>query len=368
MAPLSSAWPWAIPRPIPKEAAIPLNVADRTIGRGHSPYIIAELSGNHNGELDRALALVDAAAKTGADAVKLQTYTADTITIDVDRPEFRIEGGLWDGRSLYELYREAATPWDWHGALFQRARLHGLHCFSSPFDPTAVDFLQRFDPPVFKIASFELVDTPLIRKAAATGKPLIMSTGIADYAEIEAALTAATQGGARDVVLLHCVSAYPAAPEEMRLGTIGALRAAFGVEVGLSDHTLGSAVAVASIALGATVIEKHLTLRRADGGPDAAFSLEPDEFARLVADCRMAHAALGSAKGDRAGIGGANAQFRRSLYVVADVAAGETLTPAHIRSIRPGHGLAPKYLDDVLGRVAARDLARGEPVDWTMIE
>lgn len=344
-----------------------LRIADKTIGRQASPYIIAELSGNHNGVLDRALALVDAAAKSGADAVKLQTYTADTITIDVDRPEFRINGGLWDGRSLYELYQEASTPWEWTGDLFERARQHGMHCFSSPFDPTAVDFLQEFDPPAFKIASFELVDTPLIRKAAATGKPLIMSTGIADYGEIEEALAAARQGGARDVILLHCISAYPAKPEEMRLGTIQALRDAFGVEVGLSDHTLGSAVSVASIALGATVIEKHMTLARADGGPDAAFSLEPLEFTQLVADCRMAHAALGPAKGNRSGIGGANAQFRRSLYVVSDVAAGEAITSAHVRSIRPGHGLAPKYLDNVLGRVATRNLERGEPVDWTMI-
>lgn len=341
-------------------------IANRAISRQESPYIIAELSGNHNGELNRALALIDAAAKTGADAVKLQTYTADTITIDVDRPEFRIRDGLWDGRSLHELYQEASTPWEWHGALFEQARQHGLHCFSSPFDPTAVDFLEEFDPPAFKIASFELVDTPLIRKAAATGKPLIMSTGVANYAEIEEALAAARQGGARHIVLLHCISAYPAKPEEMRLSTIRTLRDAFSVEVGLSDHTLGSAVSVASIALGATVIEKHLTLGRADGGPDAAFSLEPAEFTQLVADCRMAHAALGPAKGDRAGIGGANAQFRRSLYVVSDVVAGEAITPAHVRSIRPGHGLAPKYLDDVLGRVATRDLRRGEPVNWTM--
>lgn len=343
------------------------HIANRAIGKGESPYIIAELSGNHNGKLDRALALVDMAAETGADAVKLQTYTADTITIDVDRPEFRISGGLWDGRSLHELYQEASTPWEWHAALFERAAQHGMHCFSSPFDPTAVDFLEDFDPPVYKIASFELVDTPLIRKVAETGKPLIMSTGIADYAEIEDALAAARQGGARDIVLLHCVSAYPAKPEDMRLGTLHALANAFGVEVGLSDHTLGSAVSIASIALGATVIEKHLTLRRADGGPDAAFSLEPEEFTQLVSDCRMAHAALGPAKGNRAGIGGANAQFRRSLYVVSDVSAGEIITSAHVRSIRPGHGLAPKHLNDVLGRVATRDLERGEPVNWEMV-
>lgn len=341
-------------------------IAGRPIGAGQSPYIIAELSGNHNGDLDRALALVDAAAATGADAVKLQTYTADTITLDVDRPEFRIHGGLWDGRSLHELYQEASTPWDWHAALFERAHRHGLHCFSSPFDPTAVDFLETLHAPAYKIASFELVDTPLIAKAAATGKPLIMSTGIANYAEIEDACRAAREGGAAGFALLHCISAYPAKPEDMRLGTIETLSGAFGVPIGLSDHTLGSAVAVAAIAKGACVIEKHMTLARADGGPDAEFSLEPDEFGQLVADCRMAHAALGPAKHDRKGVGGANAQFRRSLYVTADVAKGEVVSEANVRSVRPGLGLAPKHLPDVLGRRAARALTRGEPVDWSM--
>ncbi len=345
----------------------PYAIAGRPIGPDHSPYIIAELSGNHNGKLDRALALVDAAAASGADAVKLQTYTADTITIDCDRPEFRIHGGLWDGRSLHELYREASTPWEWHAALFARAKAHGLHCFSSPFDPTAVDFLAGLDAPAYKIASFELVDTPLIRKAAAEGRPLIMSTGIANFAEIEDALRAAREGGADGVALLHCISAYPAKPEEMRLGTIPMLAQAFGVPIGLSDHTLGSAVAVASIARGACIIEKHLTLARADGGPDAEFSLEPGEFRQLVADCRMAHAALGGPVPDRKGVGGANKQFRRSLYVVADVAAGTVLTEAHVRSIRPGLGLAPKHLPEVLGRKAARHLTRGEPLDWSML-
>ncbi len=342
-------------------------IAGRAIGRDHSPYIIAELSGNHNGDLNRALELVDAAAQTGSDAVKLQTYTADTITLDVDRPEFKIKGGLWDGRTLHELYQEASTPWDWHEALFERARSHGLHVFSSPFDPTAVDFLETLDAPAYKIASFELVDTPLIRKVAQTGKPMIMSTGIASYGEIEDACRAAHEGGADGFALLHCISAYPAKPEDMRLGTIPALAAAFGVPIGLSDHTLGSAVAVASIALGASIIEKHMTLRRADGGPDADFSLEPEEFKQLVDDCRMAHAALGSPRYDRAGVGGANAQFRRSLYVVADVAEGEILTEANVRSIRPGMGLAPKHLDAVLGQPAARALKRGEPMAWNMV-
>jgi N-acetylneuraminate synthase len=340
-------------------------IAGRPVGADHSPYIIAELSGNHNGDKSRALELVDAAASTGADAIKLQTYTADTITIDVDRPEFRIEGGLWDGRSLYELYQEASTPWEWHEDLFKRAAKHGLACFSSPFDHSAVDFLAGLNAPAYKIASFELVDLPLIRKAASMGKPLIMSTGVANYAEIEEACKAAEAAPA--VTLLHCISAYPAAPEDMRLGTIAALGAAFGVQVGLSDHTLGSAVSVASIAMGATVIEKHMTLKRADGGPDAAFSLEPDEFKSLVDDCRMAHAALGPAQTDRQGVGSANAKFRRSLYVVEDIPKGAALSQANIRSIRPGNGLKPKHLDSVLGKAALRDLKRGEPLDWDMI-
>ena len=343
-------------------------IAGRPIGPDHSPYIIAELSGNHNGDLDRALALVDAAANAGADAVKLQTYTADTITLDVDRPEFHIKGGLWDGWHLHELYQKASTPWEWHAALFARARDHGLHVFSSPFDHTAVDFLETLDAHAYKIASFELVDTPLITKAASTGKPLIMSTGIASYGEIEEACRAARGGGAACFALLHCISAYPAAPETMRLQTIPALAAAYGVPIGLSDHTLGSAVAVASIALGACIVEKHMTLARADGGPDAEFSLEPDEFKQLVSDCRMAYAALGAAQHDRTGVGGANAQFRRSLYVVADVAAGEVLTEANVRSVRPGNGLAPNHLDVVLGRKAARALMRGEPLDWGMVD
>lgn len=338
----------------------------RPIGPDHSPYIIAELSGNHNGDLNRALALIDAAADAGVDAVKLQTYTADTITIDADRPEFRIKGGMWDGRHLHELYQEASTPWDWHKALFDRAAERGVHCFSSPFDPTAIAFLETLNAPAYKIASFELVDTPLIRRVAALNKPMIMSTGIANLAEIEAACAAARDCEA-GFALLHCISSYPAKPEEMRLGTIEMLARTFGVPIGLSDHTLGSAVAVASIARGACIIEKHITLARADGGPDADFSLEPHEFKQLVEDCRMAHAALGPAQTDRAGVGGANAQFRRSLYVVADVKAGEILTEDMVRSIRPGNGLAPKHLDDVLGKPAARDLTRGEPFNWGMI-
>ena len=345
----------------------PFKIAGRQIGDGHAPYIIAELSGNHNGELDRALALVDAAADAGADAVKLQTYTADTITIDVDRPEFRIQGGLWDGRSLYELYREASTPWEWHEALFARAKARGLQAFSSPFDPTAVAFLEKLGAPAYKVASFEIVDTPLIRLVGAQRKPVIISTGVASLGEIEDALRAAREGGASGVALLHCISAYPAAVEDMRLGTIATLAAAFGVPVGLSDHSPGSTVAVAAVALGACIIEKHLTLARADGGPDAAFSLEPDEFRTLVQDCRTAHLALGAPRHDRAGIGGENALFRRSLYVVADIAAGDVLSDLNVRSIRPGLGLPPRHLPEVLGRTATRALRRGEPLDFTMV-
>lgn len=339
----------------------------RCIGGDQPPFVIAELSGNHNGDIERAFRLIDAAADCGADAVKLQTYTADTITLDCDRPEFEISGGPWHGRRLYDLYREASTPWEWHAALFARARARGLICFSSPFDPTAVDFLAGLGAPAYKIASFELVDTPLIRKAAQQGRPLILSTGVANYGEIEAACAAVREGGGSDFALLHCVSAYPAAPESMRLQTIGALAAAFGVPVGLSDHTLGTAVAVAAVACGAVLIEKHITLARADGGPDAAFSLEPHEFKRLVDDCRQAWSALGAPQGDRQGIGGENKLFRRSLYVVADVARGTVLTSAHVRSIRPGHGLAPRHLDAVLGRKAGRDLRRGEPLGWDML-
>jgi pseudaminic acid synthase len=342
-------------------------IGDRVIATDQSPYIIAELSGNHNGELGRALALVDAAAQTGADAVKLQTYTADTITIVSDRPEFHIEDGLWAGRTLHDLYAEASTPWDWHEELFARARSHGLHVFSSPFDHTAVDFLETLGAPAYKIASFELVDIPLITKAARTGKPLIMSTGIASYGEIDDACRAAREGGADGFALLHCISAYPAAPETMRLQTLKTLAATYGVPVGLSDHSLGSAVAVASIALGACIIEKHMTLARADGGPDAEFSLEPDEFKQLVADCRMAHSALGEPLYDRKGIGGANAQFRRSLYVTQDVKAGEVFNERNVRSIRPGLGLVPKHLPDIIGTTAADDIARGTPLAWGLI-
>ncbi len=345
-----------------------IEIAGRRIGPDHPPYVICELSGNHNGSLDRALAMVDAAADTGCDAIKIQTYTADTITLDVDRPEFRIHGGLWDGRSLHELYREAQTPYAWHAPIFERAARRGVTIFSSPFDETAVDLLEGLGAPAYKIASFEAVDLPLIRYAAARGKPLIISTGMANLAEIEAARDAALGAGAPGVLLLHCVSSYPATFSDANVRTIPDMAGRLGWPIGLSDHTPGTATAVAAVAVGACAVEKHFTLARSDGGPDAAFSLEPAEFSALVRDCRDAWAALGHAHYDVLGSERANLQYRRSLYVTADVKAGETLTKANVRSVRPGNGLPPGELDKVLGRTAARDLAFGEPLDWTMIK
>jgi pseudaminic acid synthase len=342
-------------------------IAGRPIGPDHEPYVICELSGNHNGSLDRALALLDAAAATGADAIKIQTYTPDTITIDVDRPEFRLSGGLWDGRTLHDLYGEAYTPYEWHAALFARARALGVTLFSTPFDETAVALLESLGAPAYKIASFEIVDLPLIDLVARCGKPMIISTGMASPDEIGAAVDAARAGGAAGVVLLHCVSAYPARIETANVRTVPLLAQRFGVLAGLSDHTPGTAASVAAVAQGACVIEKHFTLARADGGPDAEFSLEPAEFAALVRDCKDAWRALGVASFARGGIETANAQFRRSLYVVADVAAGEVLTKANVRSIRPGLGMPPKHLPAILGKTAARSLARGEPLTWEMI-
>ncbi len=343
-------------------------IAGRAVGPGHPPYVIAEMSGNHNGDLSRALALVEAAKAAGADAVKLQTYTADTITIDHDGPGFRIEGGLWHGRSLHDLYREAHTPWKWHDALFAKGREIGITVFSSPFDPTAVDFLESLDAPAYKIASFEAVDLPLIEKAAATGKPVIISTGMADEIEIADALAAARKGSAGGVALMHCVSGYPTPVAEANLRTMPDIARRFGAVTGLSDHTLGTAVAVAAVALGASLVEKHFTLGRADGGPDADFSLEPDELAALCRGCRDAYAALGEITYTRKSSEEPNKVFRRSLYVVCDVAKGERLSAENVRSIRPGFGIAPKHLPEVLGRRATRDLPRGTPLDWSMIE
>jgi pseudaminic acid synthase len=344
-----------------------IEIAGRKVGVAHEPFVICELSGNHNGSLDRALAMVDAAADTGCDAIKIQTYTADTITMDVDRPEFRIRGGLWDGRSLYELYQEAQTPFDWHAALFERARRRGVTMFSSPFDETAVDLLASLDAPAYKIASFEAVDLLLIRYAASKGRPLIISTGMANLAEIEAARDAALAAGAPGVALLHCVSSYPAVLEDANVRTVADMAQRFACPVGLSDHTMGTAASVAAVAMGASVIEKHFTLARADGGPDAAFSLEPPEFQALVNDTKAAWTALGRAHYDLLGSERGSLLFRRSLYVTADVKAGEPLTRANVRSIRPGNGLPPAHLDEVVGRAARRDLQRGEPLAWDML-
>ena len=345
----------------------PFSIEDRPIGPDHPPLVIAELSANHNRSLDRALALIDAAADAGAEAVKLQTYTADTITIDHDGPGFRIEGGLWSGRTLHDLYVEAFTPYEWHATLFAHARARGLIVFSSPFDDTAIDLLQSLDAPAFKIASFEAIDLPLIERAARTGKPLIISTGMTSPAEIGEAVAAAHGAGGGGVALLHCVSAYPARYETANLRAIPRLLADYGCVVGLSDHTPGTATAVAAVALGAGIIEKHFTLDRTDGGPDSAFILEPAELKRLVQDCRHAWEALGDAALGRAPEEEANRQFRRSLYVVRDVPEGTVLTAADVRSIRPGFGLPPKRLPEVLGRAAARDLKRGEPFAWEML-
>jgi N-acetylneuraminate synthase len=344
-----------------------MNIAGRPIGPDHEPFVICELSGNHNGELARALRLIEAAAATGCDAIKIQTYTPDTITIQSDRPEFRLEGGLWDGRTLYDLYGEAYTPYEWHEALFAAAKGLGVPLFSTPFDETAVELLDRLGAPAYKIASFEIVDLPLIDLVARCKKPMIISTGMASEDEIGAAVDAARAGGAAGVVLLHCVSAYPAQIADANVRTVQLLTQRFGVMAGLSDHTPGTAAAVAAVALGAVAVEKHFTLARADGGPDAAFSLEPVEFAALVQDCHDAWRALGKASFSRGGTERANAQFRRSLYVVEDIPAGAPLTKANVRSIRPGLGLPPKDLPQVLGRRAARDLARGEPLTWEMI-
>lgn len=344
-------------------------ICGRPIGLGAPPFVIAEMSGNHNQSLERALALVEAAAAAGAHALKLQTYTADTMTIDVREGEFFIADpkSLWSGSSLYNLYQQAYTPWEWHEPIFCRARELGLIPFSTPFDETAVDFLESLDVSAHKIASFENTDIPLIRKVAATGKPMIISTGMASVAELDETVRAAREAGCRDLILLKCTSTYPATPEHSNIRTIPHLRELFGCEVGLSDHTMGFGAAVAAVALGATVIEKHFTLARADGGVDAAFSLEPAELKSLVVESARAWESLGRVT---YGVNAAEKKslvFRRSLYVIKDVAAGEALTSENVRAIRPGLGLAPKWIDTVLGRTAKQVIRRGTPLQWDLI-
>lgn len=341
----------------------------RQIGsdRPHT-FVIAELSANHGGRLETALSIVRAAADAGADAIKLQTYRADTITLDHDGDPFRIASGtVWDGRTLYGLYQEASMPWEWHAPIRDEALRLGLTWFSSPFDDTAVDLLESLGAPAYKIASFEIVDIGLIRRVAATGKPMIISTGMATLAEIEEAVTAARGAGATEIALLKCTSAYPAPPDEVDLRTIPHLAAAFGVEAGLSDHTMGTAVPIAAVAMGATIIEKHVTLRRADGGPDSGFSLEPAELAEMVAQIRVAEQALGSVNYTPTPREAGSRMLRRSLFVVEDVAAGDAFTSQNVRSIRPGHGLHTRHLPEVLGRRASRDVARGTPLSWDLL-
>jgi pseudaminic acid synthase len=346
-----------------------LKIGGRPVGREAPPLVIAEMSGNHNHSLDRALALVDAAADAGAHALKLQTYTADTLTIDAHQSDFTIGDttSLWAGRNLYALYQEAHTPWDWHRPLFERARQRGMLAFSTPFDETAVDFLEDLDVPAYKIASFENVHIPLIRKAAATGKPIIMSTGMATVAELDDAVSAARSAGCRDLVLLKCTSTYPATPENTNLATIPHLRQLFGCEVGLSDHTMGVGASVAAVALGASVIEKHFTLRRADGGVDSAFSLEPEELRALVVETERAWRAMGAVAYGPTEAEKASLIYRRSLYVVRDVAAGEAFTAENVRAIRPGYGLPPKELDVVLGKSSRRAAPKGTPLTWDLV-
>jgi N-acetylneuraminate synthase len=339
------------------------------IGLGARPYVIAEMSGNHNQSLDRALAIVDAAARAGAHAVKLQTYTADTMTLDIAQGEFTIADpdSLWSGQSMHALYQQAHTPWDWHAPIMERARAHGMACFSSPFDESSIDFLETLDVPCYKIASFECIDLPLIRRAAGTGKPLIISTGMATIGEIADAVDAARSGGCKDLVLLKCTSNYPASPENTNVRTIAHMRELFGCEVGLSDHTMGIGTAIAAVAFGATVVEKHFTLSRADGGVDSAFSLEPEELASLVVETERAWQALGEVRyGPTAAEEKARTR-RRSLYIAEDLEPGDVLTTTNLRRIRPGHGLAPKFLDVLLGRRVTRAVKRGTPVTWDLI-
>lgn len=347
-----------------------LTIGGQSIGPAHPPFVIAEMSGNHNQSLDRALAIIDAIAATGAHAVKLQTYTANTMTLDIREREFVIDDpkSLWHGRSLYDLYQEAHTPWDWHPALFERARQHGLVCFSTPFDDTAVDFLETLDCPAYKIASFENTDTPLIRKVARTGKPIIVSTGMATLADIDRAVTTIRAEGNEQIVLLKCTSTYPADPSDSNLLTIPHLRDAFDTHVGLSDHTLGIGVPIAATALGATVIEKHFTLDRSEGGVDAAFSLEPHEMRALVDETARTHASLGRVTYGGSSNEEGSKQFRRSLYITQNLNAGDILTPDNVRAIRPGYGLSPSELASVLGHRLTKDAPRGTPVTLDLVK
>ncbi len=345
-------------------------LAGREVGINLPPFVIAEMSGNHNQSLERALSIVDAAAKCGVHALKIQTYTADTMTLDIGSGEFFLNDPtyLWKGKSLYDLYTEAHTPWDWHKAIFDRCKLHGIAGFSTPFDETAVDFLETCDVPFYKIASFENVDMPLIRKVARTGKPMIMSTGMATVTEIGEAVEVARSAGAKDLILLKCTSSYPAPPNEINLKTIPHLSQLFDVQVGLSDHTLGIGVAVAATALGATVIEKHFTLSRAEGGVDSAFSLEPAEMAMLVTETERASLALGKVHYGLTENERSSRRFRRSIYFVRDLKSGDTIVREDVRIIRPGLGLAPKHHEAIIGRRLKADVKTGTPLSWDLLQ
>lgn len=342
-------------------------INNRSIGHNFLPYVIAEMSANHNGNIENAYKIIDMAQRAGADAVKLQTYRPDTITMDMRTPEFMIEGGLWGGQSLYDLYEGAYMPWDWHKPLFEYANKAGITIFSSPFDNTAVDLLEGLNAPAYKIASFEAVDLPLIKYVAQTGKPMIISTGMADAEEIQEAIDAASAGGCKQLAILHCVSGYPAPAEDYNLLTIKDMQQRFGVPVGLSDHTLDNTTAITSVALGACIIEKHVTLDRNGGGPDDSFSLEESELKALCNGAKTAWQALGKVDYGRKSSEQSNVKFRRSLYFVKDMKAGETITADHVKSIRPGYGLAPKYLEQVIGKVAKGDILKGEPVTFGVL-
>jgi len=346
-----------------------MKIEGRGVGAGSAPLVIAEMSGNHNQSLERALEIVDAAAQSGAHALKIQTYTAETMTIDIREREFFIsdEKSLWKGETLFDLYKKAYTPWEWHEAIFDRAKKHKMLAFSTPFDRTAVDFLEDLNAPCYKIASFENTDLPLIRYVAATGKPMIISTGMATFAELDETVKAARGAGCKDLILLKCTSTYPSTPDDSNILTIPEMRSRYGCEIGISDHTMGIGVSVAAVALGATVVEKHFTLQRADGGVDSAFSMEPQEMAQLVIETERAWQALGKVQTGPTAKEKASLVFRRSLYVVADVKAGEKLTPANVRAIRPGNGIAPKFYDEVIGKTAKRDIARGTPLSHDLI-
>lgn len=345
-----------------------IRIADRKIGTAYSPYVIAEMSANHNGNIETAFRIIEEAKKAGADAIKMQTYTADTLTLNCDLPDFKINDGLWAGRTLYELYEWAHTPWDWHKPLFDRARELGITIFSSPFDKTAIDLLEDLNAPAYKIASFEAVDLSLIQYAASTGKPMIISTGMADAEEIAEAIEAAREGGCKELAVLHCVSGYPAPAEDYNLRTIPDMIERFGLVTGLSDHTLDNTTAIASVAMGASIIEKHFTLDRNGGGPDDSFSLEPMELAALCQGARTAWSALGRVDYGRKSSELGNMKFRRSLYFVTDMKAGDVITADCVRSVRPGFGLPPKDYELTLGRKVNRAIRKGSPVSWDLID